>query len=374
MFLELLKKYKEQYDIKIFAYALMPDHLHLLVEMVSPKTGSQPARSQDISDFMHNLNNAYTKYFNNAYDRKGHLFRERFKAALVEKDNYLLKMTVYLHLNPQKLNLASDARTYPYSTYASYLNKEFSAHGIDLKEEITEILGFLGGKSYADFVAEMTPEDAEFLHRKLQRGGIIGSDDFVSRVRSGIESYKSQSAEPQEEPGNGNRYRLFVTAGGVLLITLIGAGAVYFYFTHKPGPQAGLPGKQTGIATSTSVVPSAVMAQPVKQSEDFDNLEWQITLTPEAGGFETGDKLTFTEGKFVSAKLFALGYSRSNYSFSQEANGKIVWETIQRTETGRASWHGEIEGGKMTGILSLRQVGKEPQDFSFTGISSRRRK
>ena len=74
MFLELLKKYQDQYGIKLFSYVLLPGHLHLLVEMIG--------QDDDISGFMHDLNNSYTKYFNSRHNRKGHLFRSRFKAAV----------------------------------------------------------------------------------------------------------------------------------------------------------------------------------------------------------------------------------------------------------------------------------------------------
>ena len=106
MFLELLKKYQEQYGIKIFAFCLIPEHFHLLIELEKElsKDAAVQNNTQEISDFMRDLNNNYTKYYNGRYNRKGHLFRERYKAALIEKEPYLLKMTAYIHLNPEKIN------------------------------------------------------------------------------------------------------------------------------------------------------------------------------------------------------------------------------------------------------------------------------
>lgn len=362
MFLELLKKYKEQYDIKIFAYMLMPTHLHLLVEMSKPsKPDTEVQKSQEISDFMHNLNNAYTKYFNSRYERRGHLFRERFKAALVEKESYLLKMTVYLHLNPVRLNLVSDPVKYPYSSLSSYLNNEVIAGTLDLRQEVDEVLHFLGDKSYADFMKEMTEEEGEFIHKRLQRGGILGSSAFEDRVRSGVESYQSQSRN-NLTGANPARYRIFVTAAGTLLI-LLSSGAVLFYFSHKTPPQV----KNEVKAEKTQNLPQ----QP---ELDINNMQWDIKLIPSAGGFETVDNIIFDNGKFTSAKLKSMGYNRSNYSFSQDASGKIAWETIQSIAGGTASWHGELENDKMSGILLLRQEGKAPQDFSFISIRHGRNK
>ncbi len=269
MFVELLKKYREQYDIKIFAYVLMPDHLHLLIELkgaaqrgapanptgpgaaqrgapanpIGPGGEAEPAKTQELSEFMHGLNNAYTKYFNGRYERKGHLFRERFKAAIVERDNYLLKMTVYLHLNPQKLNLVSNASAYPYSSYAAYTGTD-QAHapgqqagqgadtasfgGLDLRNEVAEILTLLGTKSYVQYVNEMNAEDAAFLQKRLSRGGIIGSDDFVRRVREQASVYQSQPQAAEQEISTQRHWRVFVTTGGLVLIAALTVGGGLF--------------------------------------------------------------------------------------------------------------------------------------------------
>jgi putative transposase len=360
MFLELLKKYQEQYDIKIFAYVLMPDHLHLLVEMTGPAKGGQLVKSQEISDFMQNLNNAYTKYFNSAYDRKGHLFRERFKAAIVEKDNYLLKMTVYLHLNPQKLNFTADARTYPYSSYPLYLGNEPACAGnLNLKEEIAEIFSLLGETNYADFVNAVTAEESESFHKRLARGGILGSDEFVKRVRSHIQEYQSQDNMQEPEPAP-DSYRLFVTSGALVLIFAASVAAgTYFYFVHN----------KPKLLAQGKVIPAAI-----RTPRDLNNTEWQIKLTPAGEGSAVGDTLTFKDGKLISARFDYLGFTPSNCSMAVESSGKVIWETMQTTDKGTVNWHGEIEQGKMRGIVSLRQEGKPTQDFSFLSTGKWRKK
>jgi REP element-mobilizing transposase RayT len=357
MFLELLKKYNDQYDIKIFAYCLMPDHLHLLIEMINVgKAEAGIGKSQEMSEFMQNLNNAYTKYFNSRYDRQGHLFRERFKAAVVEKKNYLLKMTVYMHLNPQKLNFTPDARTYPYSSLPAYLDNQ-PAGGLDLKNEIAEIFSLLGNKTYDEFINEMNPEDGEFLHKRLARGGILGSDEFVQKVREEIEAYQSADHQAVLQPAH--RYRLLVTTASVVLVFAAGLTAgTYFYFVHK---------KPTAMQ-SVSPIPEGI-----RGAGDLENTEWLIQLTPVAGGKAETDAVTFANGTFISAQMDFQGFTRSNYSITQESNGKLVWETMQTQGTNIASWRGEIEEGKMQGILSLRREGKPAQDFSFMSIKYKRK-
>ncbi len=100
-YLGLLRKYKEQYGFKLFSFMLAPNHLHLLFELKMGIT---------ISDIMHDLNGNYTKYFNSKYERKGHLFQERSKMVLAEKDKYLLPIIAYMHLNPYYCVIASEQR------------------------------------------------------------------------------------------------------------------------------------------------------------------------------------------------------------------------------------------------------------------------
>lgn len=348
MFLELLKKYQEQYQIRLFAYALLPDHLHLLVDMTS--------KSQVISDFMHDLNNSYTKYFNGRNQRKGHLFRERFKAALIEKDeNYLLKMTAYIHLNPEKLKYTADARQYPYSSYKNYLNQAGCVGGIDIKDAIAQVQSLLVNKDYSQFVQELTDEEAESIHKRLQRGGILGSDDFVKRVKNEVENYQAQSDDEEAGEAGPKNYKLFIMASSVILVLVVCAGAVYFYLVNlKP--------KDQDKKTVNSVV-------PVESPKKIKTEEWQIRLQPTSGGNELIDTLILKDGKFTSRRLNFMGFSSSNYSLSVDNKGKTIWETMQSSSTATASWRGEIEFESMQGILSLREEGKPAQDFSFVSVS-----
>ncbi|MDD5347173.1 MAG: transposase [Candidatus Omnitrophica bacterium] len=365
MFLDLMKKYQEQYGIKVFAFCLMPDHLHLLVEMEKTADGQEapsrepPSRSQAISDFMHDLNNNYTKYFNGRYNRKGHLFRERFKSALVEKESSLLKMTAYLHLNPQRSGLVDDAGAYPYSSYQMYLYDQ-DANQQDLsfmRQAVAEALGLLNNKNYAEFIQELTPEDGHVIHKRLQRGGILGSEDFIKRVKEAVDAYQASGEVQKYEIEDRKNARLYYAVGGLVLILLAGAGGVFFISIKRPLPVAVQP----------------VSAPAESKLDNFRANEWQIKLTPFSGTGESGDILSFAEGRFVSAKLNAMGFPSTNYSVYIQDNKKVIWETLQSSPGGTASWRGEVENDTMSGVLSLRETGKAPQDFSFVSIGQRRK-
>ena len=268
-------------------------------------------------------------------------------------------MTAYLHLNPQRSAAPQEAKSYPYSSYQMYLYDN-SAQEKDLgymRQAVNEALGLLNNQSYEQFVSELTPEEGHVIHKKLQRGGVLGSEDFIKRVKSAIEAYQSSGQVQKYEIEDKKDSRLYFMVGGFVLILLAGAGAVYFISFKRTPPVA---------ATTPALA-------PVNKLEELKSTEWQIKLTPFSGTEESADVLSFAEGKFVSAKLNSLGYPSTNYSATLINNKTVVWETIQSTAEGTVSWRGEVEDGKMTGIMSLRENGKAPQDFNFVSIGQRRK-
>lgn len=110
-----LKKTANQKElVNIFAYCLMPNHFHLLVQQLI---------DGGITLFISNLANSYTRYFNTKYERIGALFQGEFKAKLIETDEYLLQVSKYVHRNPYSL-LQWQNKMYPYSSYHYYLSSE----------------------------------------------------------------------------------------------------------------------------------------------------------------------------------------------------------------------------------------------------------
>jgi putative transposase len=362
MFLDLMKKYQEQYGIKVFAYCFLPDHLHLLVEMEKPQAEvPESGKSQEISDFMRDLNNNYTKYYNSRFERKGHLFRERFKSALVEKDSHLLKMSAYIHVNPERVGLVKKAKEYPYSSFQTYLYTEKCSDGdLDsLRKSVCEALAMLGNTTYEQFVDKFSEDEGLLIHKKLQRGGVLGTEEFIRKVKAEVEAYQAKGLVEKSETNSPNGYRLYLLFGSLFLVLMVSASGIFLFFFRKE---------------KAAQLPAFTVKTTIDTSEDLKSTEWEIALTA-AHGVQSADTITFTDGKFVSANLNGLGFPATNYSLSIENDGRIIWETMQTSITGAvASWHGEIEHDKMRGIVSLRQEGKQPQDFSFTSVSYRRRK
>jgi len=117
-YLKRAGEYIGKHQVTLFAYCLMPNHIHLLIRQDGDVS---------IDRFIHRLHTAYTMYFNKKYERVGSVFQGRFKAKLVDTDEYLLHVSRYIHINPIELfhvqgrALISELGAYPWSSYGQYV-------------------------------------------------------------------------------------------------------------------------------------------------------------------------------------------------------------------------------------------------------------
>jgi putative transposase len=109
-FIEYLASSSDRYGAVIHAYCLMSNHYHLLLE--TPEA--------NLSQIMRHINGAYTTYFNVKRHRSGHLFQGRFKAILVDADEYLGELSRYIHLNPVRAAIVERPEQYTWSSYHWY--------------------------------------------------------------------------------------------------------------------------------------------------------------------------------------------------------------------------------------------------------------
>lgn len=130
-FIERLKFYHNKMDFSLYAYVLMKNHFHLLIE-----TGTK----YSISQIMQSINTSYVVYFCKKYNRSGHIFQGRFHAKIVNKDNYLLEAVRYIHLNPVKIGLVKHPREYHWSSYDEYIGKTKKDFITDYRK-VLEIFG-----------------------------------------------------------------------------------------------------------------------------------------------------------------------------------------------------------------------------------------
>lgn len=119
--LGLLKDIADNASLRIYAFCLMPNHIHLLL---SPKKGN-------LYDAMRDLFSRYAMQFNRKYERKGHLFGGPYRQAVCLDDSYLLAASLYIHLNPVKAGLVLDPVGYRWSSSRLYCEDDAPKSFID---------------------------------------------------------------------------------------------------------------------------------------------------------------------------------------------------------------------------------------------------
>jgi putative transposase len=174
-FLEYLESASERYNAIIHVYCLMDNHYHLLLETPS---GNLP-------QIMRHINGAYTTYFNVKHDRAGHLFQGRYKAILVEKDEYAKELSRYIHLNPVRAGIVELPEEYEWSSYLSYIGKNKK-----LKWLYTDfILGYFSKtkssseKQYQIFVISLINSEYDSPLDNVVASTILGQSDFVNDIK-----------------------------------------------------------------------------------------------------------------------------------------------------------------------------------------------
>ena len=160
-YMSTVKHYKEKYDIKIYAYCLMDNHSHLLID----------SNGADISKVMQGINLSYARYYNTKYKRHGHLFQDRFKSKVIGNNSYFVRLSAYIHNNPYSMDeYKNSIELYRYSSLGIYLGTRRDT--MDIVEQ-----GFLlsifsrrkasAVKLYFEFVKDYSEDgmsrDAEFM-------------------------------------------------------------------------------------------------------------------------------------------------------------------------------------------------------------------
>jgi putative transposase len=223
-FLSYLETAVVRYGAVIHAYCLMSNHYHLLLET--------PAGN--LSQVMRHINGAYTTYFNVKRKRVGHLFQGRYKAILVEADEYAAELSRYIHLNPVMAGIAAKPEEYEWSSYRQLIGLA------ETRAWLTSsfILGFFGKKSardkYREFVNESINREYDNPLKKVIASTILGSPDFVREMsQRHLGEKKADRNVPAVRVLNRPRVEEIIQAVEIVVKDEALAKKVSIYFCHR---------------------------------------------------------------------------------------------------------------------------------------------
>ena len=178
-FLKIIREAKQRYGLRVYVYVLMNNHYHLVIETTDG----------NLTGAMHFINTRYSLYFNRKYSRVGHLFQGRYKSLLVDKDNYLLELSRYVHLNPVRAGLVRQLEDYEWTSYQEYLGRgrmkiteteEILSHFRHEREEAV--------RRYQGFVAEAKGIEIGFIKKNVYGQLILGSKEFTRTIKAKLQS------------------------------------------------------------------------------------------------------------------------------------------------------------------------------------------
>ena len=197
-YLGVLAHYKERYDFYLYAYLLMNNHVHLLME----------TQKTPLSKILQGVNQRYTMYFNWRYRTIGHLFQGRYKAFICDKDEYLLSLIKYIHLNPVRAKISKTPGEYQWSSHRNYVGWDEDGF-VDVDRVL---MMFSGNKRKARDLYRAYMSDSRGLRKEEVYDSvgqnILGGDEFVERVMK-------RSRGLGIKPRGRKDYSLLEIAGGV---------------------------------------------------------------------------------------------------------------------------------------------------------------
>lgn len=159
----------------------MPNHVHLLVE----------SSDHPLAKFMQGLQQSYSQYFNLKHHKTGHLFEGRYKAIICQKDEYLLELIRYIHLNPVRAGMFKTVDGHPYSGHHVYLHGKAS-EVIDP----AKVLRLLGGqRAYERFVRDGLNEGHKEEYYEVQDQRFLGSEGFGEEMIENTEENSQRAGK-----------------------------------------------------------------------------------------------------------------------------------------------------------------------------------
>jgi REP element-mobilizing transposase RayT len=183
-FLELLSDATKLFDAEIHGYCLMDNHYHLL--MKTPRG--------NLSRIMRHINGIYTQKFNRFEKKEGPLFRGRYKAILVDCDEYLLQVSRYIHLNPVIAKIVKQGDKYQWSSYREYLKTSERSTWLHTEEVLSMVSQKKAVEKYKQFVDTGLDDETKEFYKRKAFPVIFGTKEFKKKILNQLHEHKIKAS------------------------------------------------------------------------------------------------------------------------------------------------------------------------------------
>lgn len=180
MFLGVFEDVLERHNWISYAYCLMPNHYHLLVQTIDP----------NLSEGMRQLNGIYTQKYNFRHDRYGHVFQGRYKSILVDLDDYKYQIIRYIALNPVRAKLTISPYKYKWSSHLEMLNKQKPSGCLHTQKalKLFDKNNTRAREIYKEYIGSKI--DDEDLKENIHGGIVLGGIEFMEKIKKYIQDKK----------------------------------------------------------------------------------------------------------------------------------------------------------------------------------------
>ena len=170
-FLDVLQRARGKFPIALYHYCLMTNHVHLLFEV---------RRDDTLPKMMHWLGTTFTREFNKAGGRRGHLWEGRYRSTIVEDSPYFFRAMAYVDLNPVRAGMVASPGEYRWSGHRAVRAEDGEC--VDLHPLYLELARDAAGRYGA--YAELVAEEATRAPRSLANTYFVGGPRFVRRMEA----------------------------------------------------------------------------------------------------------------------------------------------------------------------------------------------
>jgi putative transposase len=192
-YLDTLFEWKERLDVKLYAWCLMTNHVHLILE--------PPEKISRLSQLMKRLAGRQTRYFNCQQGRSGTLWEGRYRSSPIQTEGYFLACLRYVELNPVRARIVAKPDDYDWSSYAIRIR---GAQSCALNEH--PCYTALGQNDddrrqrYKKFIRSAIPDgEWDLIRESVHRGQLTGNRNFVDEVES-IIGQRIEHRRPGNQP------------------------------------------------------------------------------------------------------------------------------------------------------------------------------